>query len=94
MATTCAQCNSPASSTASPTGRPLCGPCSLQLYGLAGAGTSLVSGGSPGDAIGTAIATAGHADSMDVEGQHRASQRKKLAAADGFWARLKIRLIG
>ena len=31
---------------------------------------------------------------MDIEGEHRAAQRAKLAATTGLLARLKVRLIG
>jgi hypothetical protein len=31
---------------------------------------------------------------MAGEAQHRAEQRRKLAEADGFWRRLKTRIIG
>jgi hypothetical protein len=56
---------------------------------LAGAGTALASGADPSTAVGVGLASAGYSGSMEVERAHRAEQR-----ATGFWARMKIRIIG
>jgi hypothetical protein len=61
---------------------------------LAGAGTALASGADPSTAVGVGLASAGYSGSMEVERAHRAEQRARLAAATGFWARMKIRIIG
>lgn len=54
----------------------------------------MASGSDPTTSVGVGIASAGYSASMEVEETHRAEQRAKLAAANGFWARLKIRVIG
>jgi hypothetical protein len=94
MGATCEECADRPSSKVSPTGRQLCDPCFAQLTGLAAAGGTLASGGSNAVAVGNAIASTGYASAMEREGQHRAEQAWKLADADGFWQRLKIRIIG
>jgi hypothetical protein len=78
----------------SPSGRNLCDQCFARLTGLAAAAGTLAAGGSNQAAVGSAIASAGYSGAMEDEAQHGAEQRRKLAAADGFWERLKIRIIG
>jgi hypothetical protein len=78
----------------SPTGRLLCDQCFGRLTGLAAAGGALVSGGGAESAVGSAIAASGFSSAMERESQHRDEQSRKLAAADGFWRRLKIRVVG
>lgn len=94
MTGTCEQCTDLPPTKVSPTGRPLCEACFAQLTGLSAAGSTLAGGGDASSAVGAGIAATGFTSSMDVEGQHRDGQRAKLAATEGFWARLKVRVIG
>lgn len=61
---------------------------------MTAAGVALSHGDGAPTAVGAAIAAQGFAGSMDVEGRHRAEQQRKLAATEGFWRRLKVRVIG
>lgn len=94
MPGTCEQCATLPATKVSPTGRSLCESCFAHLAGLSAVGTTLAGGGDPPSAVGAGIAATGFTSSMDIESQHRAGQRAKLAATEGFWARLKVRLIG
>jgi hypothetical protein len=94
MGITCEECRGRRATKLSPTGRNLCDQCFARLTGLAAAAGTLVAGGSNQAAVGNAIASAGYSGATEGEAQHRAEQRRKLAAADGFWQRLKIRIIG
>jgi hypothetical protein len=60
---------------------------------MAAAAGTLASGSNQA-AVANAIASAGYSGAVEGEAQHRAEQRRKLAAAEGFWQRLKIRIIG
>ena len=91
---TCEECGRSTATTHSPTGRALCRDCYRLLTGLAGAGTVVADRGSSSEAVGTGLAAAGCAGSMEIETQHRARQRAKLAETTGFWARLTVRLLG
>jgi hypothetical protein len=94
MGTTCEECRGRRAPKVSPSGRNLCDQCFARLTGLAAAGGTLAAGGSNQAAVGNAIASAGYSGAMAGEAQHRAEQRRKLAEADGFWRRLKTRIIG
>lgn len=90
----CDQCAKAPATQRTPTDRGLCDSCHERFVMGAAAGTVLADGGSPEQAVGTGIAAAGYRSSLDVEGEHRSRQRAKLAATEGFWARLKVRIIG
>ncbi len=94
MGTRCDQCGTNRATTKSLSGRDLCDSCATGFVTLAGAGASMASGAEAATAVGVGIASAGYTGSMEVEQAHRTEQRAKLAAATGFWATLKIRVIG
>lgn len=64
------------------------------LTGLAGAGVSLLGGGSPEEAVGKGIAARGYAGATNASLEYHMAWTDKLSKTKGFWRRLKVIIIG
>lgn len=55
---------------------------------------ALGGGAGAAEAVGTGLATGGFHDAVQGEQSAAAARRAKLAATEGFWNRLRVRVIG
>ena len=91
---TCTQCGTRPGAHETVSGRLLCGDCYRRLAEFSGAGSAMVGGASPEQAVGTGLATGGWAGAADGETAALRRRRAKLAATEGFWSRLWVRVWG
>ncbi|KQY58568.1 hypothetical protein ASD11_02595 [Aeromicrobium sp. Root495] len=92
--TTCTECGTSPAPHDTISGRSLCAGCHRRLAEITGAVVSLGAGDSAAGAVGTGIATGGFHDAVEGERSAAAARRAKLAATEGFWNRLRVRVVG
>lgn len=92
--TVCHDCGGDAAHKATATGRTLCESCWSRFVGLAAAGSAMVTGEGAESAVGAGIAAAGFASILDAEADAARAREAKLAATEGFWRRLWVRVVG
>ena len=92
--TTCTECGASPAPFATVSGRELCEACHRRLAQVTGASVVLGSGGSPAQAVGTAIAAGAFHGAVQGEAGAMARRRAKLAATEGFWRRMWVRVVG
>lgn len=91
--TTCDQCGNPTAGPAT-NGRRLCAGCLRKFGTIAGAATALASGQGPDQAIVVGIATGGYIGAVEADRVYQRDLKAKVAATDGFWRRMWVRIVG
>lgn len=91
---TCDSCGRPDARHETVSSRHLCPGCHRTHITLAGAATSMSTGGGAPEAVGVGLAAGGFAGASDAEVDAIRERRRKLAGTSGFWRRLWVRLVG
>ena len=90
----CESCGTATSVTASMTGRPLCQKCSNMVVGAA---AGMILGGADHgveQAVVTGIAARNFTGAADADLAYQRQLAEKVKNADGFWRKMKLRIIG
>lgn len=90
---TCDQCSNPSVSTTT-SGRRLCEDCLRRFGTIAGAATALASGAGPVQAVATGLATGGYIGAVEADRAYQRDLKAKVAATEGFWRRMWVRIVG
>ncbi len=90
----CSRCRRRGARHTTVSGRALCDRCYRDLATYAGAGTAMVDGASPGEAVGTGLAAGQWAGAVRDDAEAARRRRAKLAHTTGFWRRLWVRVWG
>lgn len=90
----CTRCRRRGARHRTVSGRTLCDRCYRDLGRFAGAGSAMVDGAGPAEAVGTGLATGNWAGATDAEAAAHRRRREKLARTSGFWRRLWVRVWG
>ena len=90
----CEQCGRSPAPHATPSGRALCAACYRSLASFGGAGSAMIGGAGPEQAVGTGIAAGGFAGAVEADLQRQIALNKRIAETKGFWRRRWLRVVG
>lgn len=90
----CTECRRSPAPHETLSGRTLCDSCYRRLAEFTGAGAAMVDGAEPAAAVGRGLAAGAWAGSTRADPAATRRRRERLAAANGFWRRLWIRVWG
>ncbi len=91
---TCTECGAHPAAHLTSSGRRLCPGCFRRLGAATGAAVGLTQGAEVGPAIVQGVATGQYAGAMAADREYQRGRRQKLAATEGFWRRLWVRVVG
>ena len=90
----CTECAHRPSLTFTTSGRRLCEGCRQQLRRLTGTAVALAAGHGPAHAVAAGIATGAYTGAVERDQVYQRALRAKVAATEGFWSRMWVRIIG